>query len=203
MPFYQSTPKILHRIFSKLFWHGNTFQPNIYLTFDDGPHPEITPWVMTELAKYNFKATFFCVGQNAQKHPQIIAELLKNGHQIGNHTMHHLKGWQNSLDNYVKDVKECQNYISSNLFRPPYGRISRKQIKALMPHFKIIMWSLLSCDYLKDLNCQESLKILKKKTKNGSVVVFHDSAKAEKNLKILLPQYLQFINDKGFNCIIL
>lgn len=203
MPFYQSTPKLLQLVFSKLFWHGDRSKPDIYLTFDDGPHPDITPWVIQELAKYNFKATFFCVGQNVQKYPEVFSQLLHEGHQIGNHTMHHIKGWESSLKDYVKDVEECRHLVKSNLFRPPYGRISPKQIKALSPYYKLVMWSLLSCDYLKGLNCELSLAILKDKTQNGSVVVFHDSVKAEENLKILLPQYLQFINEKGFNCITL
>jgi peptidoglycan/xylan/chitin deacetylase (PgdA/CDA1 family) len=203
MPFYQSTPKLLQKLFSKLFWYGNPNENNVYLTFDDGPHPSITPWVMAQLDKFNFKATFFCVGQNAAKHPKIISELTAKGHRIGNHTMHHTKGWNTSLEDYIQDVEACRQIIDTNLFRPPYGRITPQQINVLKKNYKIIMWSLLSCDYLKDLNNIESLKILMKKTKGGSVVVFHDSEKAEKNLKILLPLYLQFLNDKGFNCIVL
>jgi peptidoglycan-N-acetylglucosamine deacetylase len=203
MPFYQSTPNLFQKLFSTLFWHGNPNENNVYLTFDDGPHPTITPWVMAQLEKYNFKATFFCVGQNAANHPKIISELTAKGHRIGNHTMHHTKGWNTSLEDYIQDVEACRQIVDSNLFRPPYGRITPKQINVLKKDYKIIMWSLISCDYLKNLNNIESLKILMKKTKGGSVVVFHDSEKAEKNLKILLPLYLQFLNDKGFNCIVL
>lgn len=201
MPFYQKTPRLLQKIFPNFEWKGN--QNAIHLTFDDGPHPEITTWVLNQLDIYQFKATFFCVGQNAELYPEITQEILKRGHQIGNHTMHHLKGWKNPFNTYLDDVEACHAIIPSKLFRPPYGRITLKQAKALKSKYRIIMWTLLSCDYLKDLDCDESLSNLKKHTKNGSIIVFHDSLKAEKNLKVLLPQYLQFVNNQGLNCALL
>lgn len=198
MPFYQKTPWFLKRFLPQLTWEKKIDSNSVFLTFDDGPHPEITPWVISELNKYNFHATFFCVGQNVEKYPEVVFEIERNGHSIGNHTMNHIKGWNHSLKDYEKNIMEFNFILETPLFRPPYGRITPKQIKYLKHKFQIIMWSLLSCDYLPDLNIQESLNNLKKQTKAGSIIVFHDSIKAEKNLKILLPLYLEFLKENGF-----
>jgi peptidoglycan-N-acetylglucosamine deacetylase len=171
----------------------------VYLTFDDGPHPEITRWVMQELQKYNYKATFFCVGENAQQHPEVIKALKTEGHSIGNHTQNHIKGWNTDSTIYLANTLAAASNTSNTLFRPPYGRITATQAKLLRQSgFKIIMWNLLSCDYLKDLNCTKALSALKNGTNPGSIVVFHDSEKAFENIKQLLPSYLQFLSRQGY-----
>ena len=171
----------------------------IYLTFDDGPHPEITSWVAQELQKVNYRGTFFCVGENAQLYPQVIADLKAEGHAIGNHTHNHIKGWNTESTVYLANTLAASTSTSDSLFRPPYGRITASQAKLLRRSgFKIIMWNLLSCDYLKDLNTNKALSALMRNTKPGSIVVFHDSEKAFENLKQLLPPYLQFLSKQGY-----
>ena len=158
---------------------------------------------MDELDKFNLKATFFCVGDNVRKYPETYKTVHTRGHQTGNHTMHHLKGWQTDTELYIQNVENCHDYVDSNLFRPPYGRIKRSQANILRKHYRIIMWTLLACDFEKNLDCHAAITGLKNKTKKGDIVVFHDSVKAEQNLKVLLPQYLQFLNENGFNCALL
>ncbi len=200
MIWYQSIPSWIQKLFPTLTWEMPDSTNTVYLTFDDGPHPEITPWVIEQLDQYNMKASFFCVGDNARKHPETLQQITQKGHQLGNHTMHHIKGWKTSTADYLKDIQLCEEYLQTNLFRPPYGRITRQQIKALKNDYKIVMWSLLSCDFDQSLNCESALHGLKNKTKNGSIVVFHDSLKAEKNLRYLLPKYLEFLHNKGYTC---
>jgi peptidoglycan/xylan/chitin deacetylase (PgdA/CDA1 family) len=203
MIWYQSIPSWLKKLLPSLTWEGQGEDNTVYLTFDDGPHPEITPWVIDQLKQYNMKATFFCVGDNARKFPETIDQIKQGGHQLGNHTMHHIKGWNTSTEDYIKDIEACQQYVPSDLFRPPYGRISREQIKQLKQKFRIIMWTILSCDFDKKLNQEKALRGLINKTRKGSIIVFHDSVKAENNLRFLLPNYLQFLNQKGYTCKIL
>jgi peptidoglycan/xylan/chitin deacetylase (PgdA/CDA1 family) len=201
MLWYQSIPAWFQNLFPRLIWQvpgKNT--KDIYLTFDDGPHPEISVWVEEQLSKHNMKATFFCVGDNLVKHSETARYLENKGQILANHTMHHLKGWSTPTEEYVQDVEACNIHLNTFIFRPPYGRIKKKQINALYGKFKIIMWSVLSCDFDQNLNTKKALKGLIKKTKNGSIVVFHDSLKAEKNLKILLPPYLKYIHQQGFVC---
>lgn len=181
----------------------NTPANQIYLTFDDGPDSSITPWVLDLLAQYNAKATFFMVGQNAEKNPAILQRMRQEGHALGNHTSHHLSGYSNSPQAYVDNVKLCQKYTQTNLFRPPYGRIKRSQVKQLNKSFKIIMWNQLSGDFHKDLDIDKSLKALCDYTKKGNIVVFHDSQKSFENLKLLLPAYLEYLKLKGFNSIVI
>ena len=201
MLLYQSIPSWFQKFFPNLIWEiPDAKSKVVYLTFDDGPHPEISIWVANELEKRGLKATFFCVGDNVRKFPETHSEILKRGHRIGNHTMHHLKGWQTKNSAYIDNVNECDKYVNSNLFRPPYGRIKSKQAKILRESYKIIMWSILSCDFDKSLDCTEALNGLKNKTKNGSIVVFHDSVKAEKNLKQMLPEYLDYLITNGYTC---
>jgi peptidoglycan/xylan/chitin deacetylase (PgdA/CDA1 family) len=200
---YQSIPLWFQKLFRHLEWQVPNLQNEVFLTFDDGPHPEITQWVLNELDRYNMKATFFCVGDNVRKYPGIYGEVLDKGHRTGNHTMHHLKGWANRNEIYINNVAECATYVRSNLFRPPYGRVRRSQANILRQEYRIIMWSLLSCDFEQGLDTVKALDGLKKNTRAGSIIVFHDSAKAEKNLKAMLPLYLQFLNEKGFNCRVL
>ena len=201
MLWYQSIPFWFQNLFPKLTWQlPGSDSRDVYLTFDDGPHPEISLWVAEQLEKHQIKATFFCVGDNVRKFPETAEKLIQKGHRLGNHTMHHLKGWNTNQQVYTKDVAACAAYVNSKLFRPPYGRISKAQIKLLSGQYRIVMWSILSCDFNQSLNPEKALQGLFRKTRNGSIVVFHDSVKAEKNLKSMLPRYLEFLNENGFIC---
>lgn len=170
----------------------------IYITFDDGPHPDITPWVLDELDKYSAKATFFMVGENAERFSETRALVLKRKHSIGNHSHNHLKGWSNRSAKFYKNIERAGEFTSSKLFRPPYGQIRPSQIRHLRKTYKIIMWSVLSKDYLGNLDCKKALARICRQTKPGSIVVFHDSAKAENQLRQLLPAYLAYCKQMGF-----
>lgn len=206
-----SVPSTIQWLIPSCTWRKVGQEKVIYLTFDDGPHPEITTWVIDELKKHQIKATFFCVGDNLKKHPETAKQLLTEGHQIGNHTMHHIKGWKHKNIDYLKDIEDCDTEIRKiheqmndekaqpRLFRPPYGQIKPSQIKLLREKgYEIIQWSDLSCDYDKHLNCEKSLSALVKNAKPGSIVVFHDSEKAENQLKQILPSYLEAMLAEGF-----
>jgi peptidoglycan/xylan/chitin deacetylase (PgdA/CDA1 family) len=206
-----TVPSTIQWLIPSCTWRKEGPEKVIYLTFDDGPHPEITAWVMAELKKHQIKATFFCVGDNLKKFPEVAKNLLTEGHQIGNHTMHHTKGWKHNNGVYLKDIENCETEIREIheqldneraqplLFRPPYGQIKPSQIKLLRTKgYEIIQWSDLSCDYDKHLNCEKSLSALVKNAKPGSIVVFHDSKKAEHQLKQILPRYLEALLKEGF-----
>lgn len=181
----------------------NSSQRTIYLTFDDGPIPDLTPWVLDTLKKFDVKATFFCVGENIQKHPDIFERILKEGHQVGNHTYNHIKGWKVNDEEYFDNIEKCQAYTQTNLFRPPYGRIKRSQLKALADRYKIIMWDVLSYDYDKFIGEKQCLINCLKYTRSGSIVVFHDNIKAQKNLKFVLPQFIQHFQELNYKFAIL
>ena len=206
-----TVPSTIQWLIPSCTWRKEGQGKVIYLTFDDGPNPEITAWVMDELKKHQIKATFFCVGDNLKKFPEVAKKLLTEGHQIGNHTMHHIKGWKHKNVDYLKDIEDCDTEIRKiyeqmndekaqpRLFRPPYGQIKPSQIKLLREKgYEIIQWSDLSCDYDKHLNCEKSLSALVKNAKPGSIVVFHDSEKAENQLKQILPSYLEAMLAEGF-----
>ena len=206
-----SVPSTIQWLIPSCTWRKVGQEKVIYLTFDDGPHPEITAWVIDELKKHQIKATFFCVGDNLKKHPETAKQLLTEGHQIGNHTMHHIKGWKHKNVDYIKDIEDCDTEIRKiheqmndekaqpRLFRPPYGQIKPSQIGLLREKgYELIQWSDLSCDYDKHLNCKKSLSALVKNAKPGSIVVFHDSEKAENQLKQILPSYLEAMLAEGF-----
>lgn len=198
------TPKILQKIYPSLTWEFPTDEKEIRLTFDDGPIPEVTEFVLETLQKYNAKATFFCIGNNIKKHPAVFQKILADGHSIGNHTMHHLKGWKTQNHKYLEDVNDCEKeiekyYLSQNkkIFRPPYGRITRSQIASLSD-FEIIMWTVLSQDYRQALSTERCLNETIRATKPGSIVLFHDSLKAEKNLTFVLPRFLETLSMSGY-----
>lgn len=199
------TPNLVKRVLPSLVWNINTKQKVIYLTFDDGPTPEITEWTLNTLDKYNAKATFFCIGNNIEKYPQIFKLILEKGHTIGNHTNNHLKGWKTKTKDYLENINLAQAQIDkfsrSNqlLFRPPYGRIKPKQIKEISKlNYRIIMWNILSKDWDKTISKETCLDNVVKKTNSGDIVVFHDSIKASNNLKYVLPQMLDYFTKKGF-----
>jgi len=199
------TPSILPFLFPTLTWRVKTSEKELFLTFDDGPISGPTEFVLEELEKFNAKATFFCIGDNICKHPEIFQRIVAEGHEIGNHTFHHLKGWGTSTEKYVDNVKLCQDQISSfqppaskKLFRPPYGRIRGKQIDHLKDQYKIIMWDVLTSDYAQSQSPEKCLRGSIRASRPGSIVVFHDSLKAEKNIRYVLPRYLQHFSGLGF-----
>ena len=188
----------------QLTWTREVADKEVFLTFDDGPHPQITPWVMAELDKVGAKATFFVVGENAEKYFNIVDEMQKSGHRVGNHTHRHIKGWRVSTKKYLEDIADCEDYLTDNtLFRPPYGQINFGAIPTIKKNYEIIMWDVLTKDYLPRLNVKRALKRIKKATKPGSIIVFHDSVKAETNLKVMLPDYLKFLEEEGYKISVL
>ena len=198
------SPFFLRWLYADLIWKIPTQEKKLYLTFDDGPVPEVTEFVLAELEKIKAKATFFCIGDNVRKHPDVFRKIVMDGHTIGNHTFNHLKGWNTSVKTYVENVKLCDNELSIancqvpiHLFRPPYGRITRSQIKALKD-YKIIMWDVLTHDYSKNISPDRCLKGSIAATRSGSIIVFHDSLKAEKNMSYALPRFLNHFSDNGF-----
>jgi|SaaInl0LU_22_DNA_1037365.scaffolds.fasta_scaffold00303_24 peptidoglycan/xylan/chitin deacetylase (PgdA/CDA1 family) len=198
-------PKWLQKKFPRLVWRVATSQKEIYLTFDDGPTPKVTQWVLQELEKYEAKATFFCIGKNTKAHPEIVKELKKRGHSIGNHTCNHVNGWHASTQSYIEEIEQTQKIFdetmgsSSFLFRPPYGKIKPAQAKALIQKgFQIVMWEVLSADFDKKTSPEKSFQNVLKNTTSGSIVVFHDSVKASRNLQHALPKVLHHFSEKGF-----
>lgn len=184
-------PQILRGIYKDSVWRMNKNEQVIYLTFDDGPIPELTPWVLDVLKQYHVKATFFCVGENIQKYPEIFNRIITEGHQVGNHTYNHIKGWKSNFSDYLKNVEKCQQLTKTNLFRPPYGRITKEQYSALKNDYKVVFWDVLTYDYDKFTKPEKCLKNSLKYTRNGSIIVFHDNIKAEINIKYALPQYIE------------
>lgn len=184
-------PQILRKLYKGSVWRMTKNEPIIYLTFDDGPIPELTPWVLDILRHYEIKATFFCVGENINKHPEIFKRIIDEGHQVGNHTYNHLKGWKTHNNSYFDNIAKCQTLTQTDLFRPPYGRITKSQYRALLLDYRIIFWDVLSYDYDALVSPEKCLDNCLKYTRNGSVIVFHDNIKAQKNLKFALPHYIE------------
>jgi peptidoglycan-N-acetylglucosamine deacetylase len=191
---------ILSHFFPDVIFRVNTGEKKIYLTFDDGPTPEITPWVLEELKKYNARVTFFCVGSNVEKNPELLSEISSQGHSAGNHTMHHLNGWEISRSDYCEDVKQCEDVLKeSRFFRPPFGKLTPAQYFSLKKKYRIAMWDVLSRDFDSAISEEKCLQRVITKSKPGSVVVFHDSMKAEKNLRYTLPRVLEYFSGRGFS----
>jgi peptidoglycan/xylan/chitin deacetylase (PgdA/CDA1 family) len=192
-------PFIIEKLWNKkIFFKGTSNEKTLYLSFDDGPHPDITRQVLEILSEYQAKATFFCIGSNMEKYPLAFQEIIKNGHRIGNHSMTHLDGWKTPLKTYLDDINECDKLIGSNLFRPPYGRIHPLSIGPLRRKYQIVLWSLLSRDFDINIQAEECTKQTLKNVKNGDVIVFHDSEKALPRLLHCLPALLKTYTDKGF-----
>lgn len=201
------TPTWLKSMYPQRIWDfksKSATEKCIYLTFDDGPIPEVTPWVLDTLKKYNAKATFFCIGENVEKHYEIAQQLVHQGHRIGNHTFYHANGWKTSVQEYSKQVFQVEDLFqklncSSSLFRPPYGKMTSRQAHFLMQQgYQLIMWDVLSKDYKPIINLESVLKKTIAATSPGSIVVFHDSKKAFANLQFLLPKFLSHFREKGY-----
>lgn len=201
--FFHKTPGIIKWLYPQLVWSMPEDQKSIYLTFDDGPIPGLTDFILDTLENYNATATFFCVGENLKKHKNIATRAISNGHILGNHTFNHLNGWKTPQAQYLDNVQMCQDQIlelgqKGKLLRPPYGRISRRQIKALAKDYHIIMWDVLSGDYSAKISRESCLRQTIKASHNGSIVLFHDNLKAEDNLKHALPAFLEHFHKQGY-----
>ena len=191
------TPRFFRILFPNKTWGFSRSTNAVFLTFDDGPDPEITPWVLDFLAERNLKATFFCVGENVLRHPEIIERIKQEGHAIGNHSMDHIKGTSFCKEEYLSSVYSAHKIIDSPLFRPPYGRIKLNQTYALKKDFEIIMWSWLSYDFDKDVSLETIVQSAQKHIKSGDILVFHDNPKSMDRLKIVLPEVVQLLRDKN------
>ena len=196
----EQPPKLYRMLFPKSIWRIPLKDKKmVYLTFDDGPIPEITPWVLDILDKYKIKATFFCVGDNVRKYPDNYNEILRRGHKVGNHTHNHVQGWKTFGRKFVNNVKQSNNYIQSNLFRPPHGHMFMYQLTQLHQlGYKTIMWDVVTRDYSKRLTPPQVYNNVKKYTRNGSIIVFHDSLKAENNLRYALPRSIEWLLKQGY-----
>jgi peptidoglycan/xylan/chitin deacetylase (PgdA/CDA1 family) len=189
--------------FPSLIWRVKTRSKLIYLTFDDGPVPEVTPQVLDILDAFGWKATFFCVGENVVKYPDLYQEILARGHRTGNHSYNHIRGFRYATEEYVQNVKKASEMIQSKLFRPPHGRIKLAQLKALRKEYDIVMWDVITYDYDRKRSPERILKTIRRNLRKGSVVVFHDSLKAKENVLEVLPKALAFWQSKGYGCALL
>lgn len=193
------TPALVRALYKNCVWKLNPPTPTVYLTFDDGPYPKATAYALEQLKKYGAKATFFCIGKNVEAHPDIYQEIFQDGHSVGNHTQDHLNGTKTRTRLYVDNVLEASRHIESKLFRPPYGRIKRSQIKAIqekIPGVRIIMWDVLSGDFDTELSPQDCLQNVLFKSRSGSIIVFHDSEKAWERMQFALPRVLEHFSRK-------
>jgi len=192
------TPQIAKLVYPGLLWEMSGSKNKIYLTFDDGPHPAITPKVLKMLDDFNAKASFFCVGENVEKFPETFELLKEYGHSVGNHSYNHLNGWKTANKNYYNNIEKANQLIDSKLFRPPYGRISPSQIKHLKKLYKIVMWSVLSYDFDARVSKEECLENSIKNSTAGSIIVFHDSEKSEEKMLFALEGFLKHFSKRGF-----
>jgi peptidoglycan/xylan/chitin deacetylase (PgdA/CDA1 family) len=193
------TPSVLPIIYPSLLWKVETSEKDLYLTFDDGPVPGPTEFVLDTLKSFNVKATFFCIGENIRKHPDIFRKVIDAGHVIANHTFNHMNGWKSSASDYVRNTQLCQDLLpNKRFFRPPFGRITRSQISSL-GDYKIVMWDVLTFDYDRSLDSERCLNGSLKSVRPGSIIVFHDSLKAEKNVTHVLPRFIERCLSNGYS----
>lgn len=192
------TPFFIQNLFPNFTWKIPTEEKTIFLTFDDGPIPEVTPWVLEQLKQYDAKATFFCVGDNVRKYPDVFAKVIAGGHTLGNHTFNHLNGWGTDNIPYFHNVRKCAALVKSDLFRPPYGRLLPSQAQFLQRHYNIVMWDVLSGDFDPKLSPELCLTNVLKNTRPGSIIVFHDSLKAQEKLRYTLPRVLEHFSQLGY-----
>ncbi len=193
-------PPLLYRmLFPETVWRIHKRRHTVYLTFDDGPIPEVTPWVLDTLDRYGIKATFFCVGDNVARNPELFEEVRRRGHSVGNHTMNHMRGFKIDTQTYLDNVYKAHELIQSTLFRPPHGLLRWAQSRVLRGQFAIIMYDLVTRDYSKKLTGEQVFANVKRYARNGSIIVFHDSLKAERNMKYALPRAIEWLQEQGYN----
>ena len=197
--YFINAPFFLRWYYPKVTFNRTRKEKKVYLTFDDGPIPEITPWVLETLKAYQIKATFFCVGENINRNKSLFDRLLAEGHSLGNHTYNHLKGWETSDNVYIENVQMCQALTQTRLFRPPYARAKKSQLRALSKSYEIIYWDVLSGDFDEALSPEACFQNVIKYTKNGSIIVFHDNIKAIPRLTYALPKVIRHLLAKGYS----
>ncbi|WP_121354173.1 polysaccharide deacetylase family protein [Flavisolibacter nicotianae] len=201
--FFLKIPWWVRKLYPTYLWKMPAKEKVLYLTFDDGPHPEITPWVLSELKSYGAEATFFCIGKNVEQYPGVYQSIVAAGHSTGNHTYSHKNGWKTTDTDYLQDILKASAVIDSKLFRPPYGRIRRRQARAIpmamgRQEASVVMWDVLSADFDRTVSPEQCAAIVVKHAGPGSLVVFHDSEKAFPNLRYALPQVLDYFSKKGY-----
>ena len=196
--YLSKTPQLVKNLLSNFTWQIPTTEKVIFLTFDDGPIPEATPWVLEVLRGYNAKATFFCVGDNVRKHPEVFQQVLAEGHAVGNHTFNHLKGWKTNTSDYLENVERCAEMVESPLFRPPYGALKPSQARLLKSNYRIVMWDVLSGDFDPKISPERCLQNVLDNIQPGSIVLFHDSLKAEPRMRFALPRVLEKMHGEGW-----
>ena len=196
---FATTPKFIQALFPSLVWRKETKNKEIWLTFDDGPDPEITPWILSVLKEEEIKATFFLVGQQIEEFPELVGAIINDGHLIANHSYSHRNGWLTSKEKYLKDIETCQELMPNNkLFRPPYGKITKAQISLLKDKYKIILWDVLSWDFQQNTSPKRVQENILKNTKSGSIIVMHNNQKSYKNMQPILEETIQILKKKGF-----
>lgn len=197
--FIERPPLLYRLLFPEAIWRIKQKRHKVvFLTFDDGPIPEVTPWVLNTLDSYGIKATFFLVGDNARRNPHLLEEIKRRGHSWGNHTMHHLQGMKVTTLRYMRDITEADTIIGSPLFRPPHGLLRWAQAAAIKSHYNIVMYDLVTRDYSKKLSGEQVLQNVKRYARNGSIIVFHDSLKGEKNMRYALPRAIEWLKANGY-----
>ena len=196
--FIEQPPQLVRLLYPKAIWRMDKKVKAVYLTFDDGPIPRITPWVLDLLDKYQIKATFFMVGDNIRKHPEEFKMVVDRGHRLGNHTFNHIRGSEYLSDNYLENTDQANEFLKTDLFRPPHGHMRWGQYQVLKKKYRIIMWDLVTRDYSNRLNGPQVLAKVKKYVRNGSIITFHDSIKSEQNMKYALPRAIEWLKEQGY-----
>lgn len=193
------TPKLIRKLFPNYLWNKSRKKPYVYFTFDDGPIPEVTPWVLDTLKAYDMQGTFFCVGDNVRKHSNIYNRLVTEGHSVGNHSYSHKSGWSSDVENYLDDVELCGSFVQSDLYRPPYGRLKPQQAEAIRHQYQIVMWDVLSGDFDQNITSEQCYQNVIQNLKPGSIVVFHDNIKSFETLKEVLPRVMEYCQSQGLS----
>lgn len=197
---FVTIPKFIQALFPSLVWRKETLDKEIWLTFDDGPTPEVTPWILSILKKENVKATFFLVGQQIEEFPELVGAIIKDGHTIANHSYSHKNGWITNKEKYLEDIENCQALMPNNkLFRPPYGKVTKVQIAVLKEKYKIILWDVLSYDFKQNTSSKKVQENIIQNTTSGSIILMHNNLMSFKNLQPILEKTIQQLKEKGYN----